>query len=277
MCPSQADTSLGRWDNEGGAPRAARRLRAKSAAPTPQAAGSLYYFNIRSDRTFKEDPEGSTLPDLTSALQEALTLARRSLKVGDRKGQDRRGWRVEIMDRANEHLATVAFTEADLCEWPRKGKSPLVPQRGLELGAAMEQRVSVITLAVSDLATSQAFYERLGWRCSKRMTEEVVLFQLGGLVLSLLPREVLAREAAFPPEGSGFSGVVLAYNTRSKAEVEAVMAAARDAGAQIRRRAHPSVWGGYSGYFSDLDNHLWEVAWNPGLSPADDGSVTLRE
>ena len=121
MCPSQTDTSLGRWDNEGGAPRAARRLRAKSAAPTPEAAGSLYYFNIRSDRTFKEDPEGSTLPDLTSALQEALTLARRSLKVGDRKGQDRRGWWVEIMDRANEHLATVAFTEADLCEWPRKG------------------------------------------------------------------------------------------------------------------------------------------------------------
>jgi hypothetical protein len=184
---------------------------------TPTSAGSLYYFNIRSDRTLKQDPEGSTLPDLKAALQEALALARLSLKIGDRKGQDRRGWRVEIMDRANEHLMSVAFTEADLCEWPRRGKSPAVPHRALESEVAMEPRVSVITLGVSDLAESQAFYERLGWRCSKRMTEEVVLFQLGGLVLSLLPREVLAREADLPPEGSGFSGVALAYNTRSKA------------------------------------------------------------
>ena len=277
MLTSHMHTSLARWDNDGGAPKAARYSRGRRPPMTPTSAGSLYYFNIRSDRTLKQDPEGSTLPDLKAALEEALALARRSLKIGDRKGQDRRGWRVEIMDRANEHVMTVAFAKADLGEWPRSGKSPAVPHRALESEVAMEPRVSVITLGVSDLAASQAFYERLGWRCSKRMTEEVVLFQLGGLVLSLLPREVLAREADLPPEGSGFSGVALAYNTRSKAEVDVVMAAAQDAGARIRRQAHLSAWGGYSGYFSDPDDHLWEVAWNPGLIPADDGSVTLRD
>jgi hypothetical protein len=97
-----------------------------SPALTPDAAGVLYYFNIRSDRTLKQDPEGSMLPDLKAALQEALALAHRSLRAGDRKGQDRRGWRVEIMDRTNEHLMSVAFTEADLCEWPRRSKGSRV-------------------------------------------------------------------------------------------------------------------------------------------------------
>jgi hypothetical protein len=132
MCASRTNTSYDYWDDDGGAPKLTHQPQTKSPPPTPDAAGSLYYFNIRSDRSFKEDPEGSTLPDLKAALQEALALAHRSLKVGDRKGQDRRGWRVEIMDRANEHLMTVAFTEADLCEWPRRSKgSPRVVQSQL--------------------------------------------------------------------------------------------------------------------------------------------------
>jgi catechol 2,3-dioxygenase-like lactoylglutathione lyase family enzyme len=100
----------------------------------------------------------------------------------------------------------------------------------------MEQRVSVITLGVSDLAASRAFYERLGWTCSKRMADEVVLFQLGSIVLSLFPREALAREAHLSSEGSGFCGVALAYNTRSTAEVQGVMEEARSAGARISSR-----------------------------------------
>ena len=115
MFTSQMDTSLARWHNDGGAPKAVRDFRTGKPRILSEPAGSLYYFNIRSDRTFKQDPEGSTLPDLNAALQEALALARRSLKVGDRKGQDRRAWRVEIMDRGNEHLMTVVFAEADLC------------------------------------------------------------------------------------------------------------------------------------------------------------------
>jgi predicted lactoylglutathione lyase len=141
----------------------------------------------------------------------------------------------------------------------------------------MEQRISVVTLGVRNLAASQAFYESLGWRCSTRATDEVVFFQLGGIVLSLLPREVLAREADVEPQGSGFCGVAFAYNTRSKAEVEAVMARAQRAGACIRKAIQTSVWGDYGGYFSDLDGYLWQVAWNPGLDPAVDGSVTLFE
>src|SRR3954462_12309475 len=84
----------------------------------------------------------------------------------------------------------------------------------------MEQRVSLITLGVRDLDQSRAFYERLGWRCSALNAEEVVFFQVGGLVLSLFPREHLAKDAGLSPEGSGFCGLALAYNTRSREEVE---------------------------------------------------------
>ena len=141
----------------------------------------------------------------------------------------------------------------------------------------MEQRLSVISLGVRDLDRSRAFYERLGWQRSTRSTEEVVFFQLGGIVLSLLPREALAREADLPEAGSGFRGVALAYNTRSRAEVEMVLNEAEAAGARVVKAAETSVWGGYSGYFADPDDQLWEVAWNPGFDLADDGSVTLPE
>ena len=116
MHATQTDTSLARWDNDGGAPQAARHSRTKSRRMMPQTAGSLYYFNIRSDRALKEDPRGSTLPDLKAALEEALARARHSLTRGDRKGEDRRGWRVEITDGTRQHLMSVAFTETYLCE-----------------------------------------------------------------------------------------------------------------------------------------------------------------
>ena len=119
MHASRTDSSLQRWDNEGGAPQVRRSPRAKRSAPAPQATSALYYFNIRSDRTLIEDPDGLTLPDLKAALQEALDLARQSLTEGNRRGQDRRGWWVEIMDRANEHVMTVVFTEAYSCAWSR--------------------------------------------------------------------------------------------------------------------------------------------------------------
>jgi catechol 2,3-dioxygenase-like lactoylglutathione lyase family enzyme len=80
----------------------------------------------------------------------------------------------------------------------------------------MEQRVSLITLGVRDLDQSRAFYERLGWRRSALNADEVAFFQVGGLVLSLVPRANLAKDAALSPAGSGFCGMVLAYNTRTK-------------------------------------------------------------
>jgi hypothetical protein len=122
MRASRTDTSLGRWDNDGGAPKARRYSRSERSPPARPETSALYYFNFRSNRALMDDSEGSTLPDLKAALHEALTLASQSLAEGYHKGEDRRGWRVEIMDRANQHLMTVAFTEACLCKWPRRGK-----------------------------------------------------------------------------------------------------------------------------------------------------------
>jgi predicted lactoylglutathione lyase len=272
----RTDSSLQRWDTEGGAPKVRRPAHSKRAAPASQVTPSLYYFNIRSERTLIEDPEGLTLPDLKAALQEALALARQSLMEGDRQGENRRDWRVEIMDRANEHVMTVAFNEVYSCGWPREDNRP---DRARDLTPlvrrTMEQRLSVLSLGVRDLERSRAFYESLGWQCSTRSTEEVVFFQLGGIALSLLPRGMLAREADLPEQGSGFSGVTLAYNTRSKAEVEMVMNEAEEAGARIVKAAQSSAWGGNSGYFADPDGYLWEIAWNPGFDLADDGRITL--
>jgi catechol 2,3-dioxygenase-like lactoylglutathione lyase family enzyme len=139
----------------------------------------------------------------------------------------------------------------------------------------MEQRVSLITLGVRDLDQSRAFYERLGWRRSALNAEEVAFFQVGGLVLSLFPREHLAKDAGLSPEGSGFCGIALAYNTRSREEVERVLEEAEQAGARILKPAQDTFWGGYSGYFSDPDGYPWEVAWNPGFTIEPDGSIRL--
>ena len=105
--------------------------------------------------------------------------------------------------------------------------------------------------------------------------EEVAFFQVGGLVLSLFPREHLAKDAGLLPEGSGFCGIALAYNTRSREEVERVLEEAEQAGARILKPAQDTFWGGYSGYFSDPDGYPWEVAWNPGFTIEPDGSIRL--
>jgi hypothetical protein len=140
----------------------------------------------------------------------------------------------------------------------------------------MEQRVSLITLGVKDLSQSREFYERLGWRRSMAKTEGIV-FQVGGMALALYPRGELAKDANVSSEGGGFSGVTLAYNTRHREEVDSVLAEAQAAGAQLVKSAQEAFWGGYSGYFSDPDGFLWEVAWNPSFQIAEDGSVRIPD
>ncbi|MFY9854856.1 MAG: VOC family protein, partial [Terracidiphilus sp.] len=135
----------------------------------------------------------------------------------------------------------------------------------------MEQRVSIITLGVADLKRSSDFYERLGWKRSMVKAEGVVFFQAGGMALALYPRAELAKDANIAPDGHGFSGVALAYNTRSRAEVDTVLEEAEAAGARLIKPAQEAFWGGYSGYFSDPDEFLWEVAWNPSFEIAEDG------
>ena len=138
----------------------------------------------------------------------------------------------------------------------------------------MEQRVSLVTLGVSDIDTARAFYEALGWS-GESPDGEVVFFQAGGMIVALWGRELLARDSAVDDPG-GWGGVTLAYNARSRQEVDATLEEAERAGASIGRRGAPTVWGGYSGVFIDPDGHPWEVAHNPGWHIADDGSVHLH-
>jgi uncharacterized protein len=141
----------------------------------------------------------------------------------------------------------------------------------------MEQRVSIITLGVNDLERSRGFYERLGWRSSGASSDGIVFFQAGGMALALYPRGELAKDANVAPEGHGFSGVTVAYNTRSREEVDLVLQEASRSGAKRVKPAQEAFWGGYSGYFSDPDGFLWEVAWNPFFAIAEDGSIRLPE
>lgn len=139
----------------------------------------------------------------------------------------------------------------------------------------MEQRLSVVTLGVADLERSRRFYEDgLGWKRGNA-DEGVVFFQLNGIVLSLFPREHLAADAQTSAEGSGFSGIALAYNARAQAEVAAVIARAEQAGGRVLKPAQSTFWGGYAGYFADPDGHLWEVAWNPHWRMDAEGNVFL--
>ncbi|MGN6797234.1 MAG: VOC family protein [Gaiellaceae bacterium] len=135
-------------------------------------------------------------------------------------------------------------------------------------------RVSLVTLGVSDLARARAFYEALGWRTRAGADDDVVFFDTGGLIVSLWSRESLAEDSGVQ-DGGGWGGVTLAYNVRSPAEVDGVIADARDAGARIAREPGETFWGGYSGVFVDPEGHPWEVAHNPHWTIRDDGTVSL--
>ncbi len=134
----------------------------------------------------------------------------------------------------------------------------------------MEQRLSLLTLGVADLARAQGFYETLGWRALPQSNATVAFFQCGGIVFALFGRAALAEDANLAPHGEGFSGFSLAHNVRKKEEVDTVLAEAEAAGGKILKRGQEAFWGGYTGYFSDPDGHVWEVAWNPkGIIGAD--------
>lgn len=140
----------------------------------------------------------------------------------------------------------------------------------------MEQRLSLVTLGVGDLAASRDFYRSLGWTESPQSMDDVAFFQAGGMVLGLWDRESLAEDSEVEDSG-GWGGVTLAYNTRTREEVDTVIEEARSAGATIGREPAETFWGGYSGVFIDLDGHPWEVAHNPDWPIDEDGSVRLPE
>jgi len=140
----------------------------------------------------------------------------------------------------------------------------------------VEQRLSLVTLGVADLARAVAFYEALGWGVANDIeAQDVAFFQSGGMIVALWHRDQLAADSAVEDSG-GWGGVTLAHNVRSPAEVDSVLAEAERAGARIGRPGAETFWGGYSGIFIDPDGHPWEVAHNPGWPIAADGSVSLR-
>src|ERR1700704_193699 len=131
--------------------------------------------------------------------------------------------------------------------------------------AAMEQRISLVTLGVTDLARARSFYEALGWRDAQQPDDDVCFFQAGGMVVGLWTAL----------GGHGAPGIELAHNVRSPDEVDVLLADVKRAGGTIVRPAAHADWGGYTGAFADPEGYVWEVAHNPGWTLADDGSVRL--
>ena len=129
----------------------------------------------------------------------------------------------------------------------------------------MEQRISLVTLGVSDLPRARAFYEALGWRGAQQPDDEIAFYQAGGMVFGLWTAL----------GGHGAPGIQLAHNVRSPEEVDALLATAGQAGATIIQPAARAAWGGYSGTFADLDGYVWEIAHNPDWTLTEDGSVRL--
>lgn len=128
----------------------------------------------------------------------------------------------------------------------------------------MKSKVSLITLGVRDFAKSLAFYrDGLGFETNHKDGEDVAFFKMEGSWLSLYPRDKLAEDVGIPDSAPGFSGITLAHNVKSKAEVDAVFAHAVSVGAKPVKTPRDVFWGGYSSYFADPDGHLWEVAYNP--------------
>jgi hypothetical protein len=129
----------------------------------------------------------------------------------------------------------------------------------------MEQRVSLVTLGVTDLGRARAFYEALGWHGAQQPDDEVCFFQAGDMVFGLWTAL----------GGHGAPGIELAHNVRSSAEAESVLAEAQRAGGSVVRPAARAEWGGVTGAFADPDGYVWEVAHNPGWTVAEDGSVRI--
>jgi catechol 2,3-dioxygenase-like lactoylglutathione lyase family enzyme len=140
----------------------------------------------------------------------------------------------------------------------------------------MEQRISLITLGVRDVRRARTFYEQLGWHGQE--VQETVFLQAGGSVLVLWGRDKLAADCGLPdPGASGFGGIALAHNVRSRAEVDEIIGQAVQAGATVTKPAAETFYGGYAAVFTDPDGHPWEVAHNPGFTLGEDGALTVPD
>lgn len=138
----------------------------------------------------------------------------------------------------------------------------------------MQQRLTFIALGVSDLKRSTAFYEdAFGWTKSAHSNDFITFFQLNGIMLSLYPYDKLAEDATVNPDGSGFKGFTIAHNVRSEKEVDELIQDLLSKEVTIVKEPQKTDWGGYSSYISDLDNNLWEIAYNPFLDLDENGNT----
>ena len=139
----------------------------------------------------------------------------------------------------------------------------------------MRQKFTLITLGVRDFLKALAFYEGLGWKRSEQSQEDYALFPLGGIVLGLYPMEELEKDTTLSRQPTDFSGITISYNATSEEEVDEVMREAGRLGATIVKPAQKVFWGGYSGYFKDMDGYVFEVAYNPFWQMDDEGNLVL--
>ncbi|MCG6150654.1 VOC family protein [Leptospira bandrabouensis] len=143
----------------------------------------------------------------------------------------------------------------------------------------MYPRINLITLGVSDLQRSINFYEKgLGWKRSEESNENIAFFQLGAVVFALFGEKALAEDIGIPfQKRQEFSGITLAQNQTSEAEVDAVINKVRSLGATILKEPQKVFWGGYSGYFKDFEGHIFEVAYNPFFPLNEKGEIILNK
>ena len=140
----------------------------------------------------------------------------------------------------------------------------------------MNRHLHLITLGVSDFEKSRKFYtDILGWKPTSTSNDNILFFQAGGVVMAIYPREKLAEDAMTSPEGSGFSGITLAYNAKSETEVDEIIGDLKAKGVKIVKEPQKVFWGGYSSYFSDPDDYRWEVAYNPFFEFDENGNLKL--
>jgi len=143
----------------------------------------------------------------------------------------------------------------------------------------MEPRIHIITLGVEDLTRSFHFYHHgLGFPTSGSPESGIIFFKTGGVCLALYPHEKLAEDISpdFPTSRAAFSGITLAHNTREKDQVDLILQQAVEAGGKLEKPAQDTFWGGYSGYFSDPDGYLWEVAYADSWTFHADGSLVIE-
>ena len=138
----------------------------------------------------------------------------------------------------------------------------------------MEQRLSIITLGVADLKNATDFYvDKFGWEKSSFSNDNISFFILNGIQLALFERTELAKDAGLHPEGTGFKAMTIAYNTRSKVEVDELILSLKNKGVKILKEPVHTNWGGYSSYIADLDNNIWEIAYNPYIKIDKQGNI----